>query len=239
MTDKHKDIREFLNQIPDTFNILEVKIDMETQKEYLDYSHSFGHGELTENETINLGNMLFESKIGRDDKKKVLTLLAHLGTITAFRQIEKYFKNPGNVLKQWTALALQECKMFLESTLTDQSVGFISSGLGGFDDKLRFFFLVLSASDRSFTTTQKKVIKDEFNLIAKELNCVVESVDLADAYAGLTALVPLDIAVGNFIEAGIKKCNEYGEFVFEYYYVTNQQIPNKSEIPDIIKIVKE
>ncbi|HLF34515.1 MAG TPA: hypothetical protein VI583_09765 [Cyclobacteriaceae bacterium] len=239
MTDKHKDIQKLLSSMPDRFYILEEGIDVQTQKEYIDYSHSFDRGELTEKETINLGNILFDTQTKTDAKKKVLTLLAHLGTITAFRLIEKYFRNPDNDLKQWTALALQECKMFLESTLTDQSAGFISSGLGGLNDKLRYFFLVLSSSDQPFTPIQKSIIKEEFNFAAKGLNCIIEAVDQADTYVGLTVLVPMDVAVGIFVETGINKCNELGNFVFEHYYVTNQEIPDKSEIPDIIKKVKE
>lgn len=239
MTDKHEDIREFLNALPDTFDIMEEGIDVQTQKNYIDHSHSFDRGELTETETVNLGNILFDIKTEIEAKKKALALLAHLGTITAFRQIEKYSKHPDKELKQWAALALQECKMFLENTLTNQSAGFISSGLGGLNDKLRYFFLVLSSSDRPFTTIQKKIIKEELILVAKDLNCVVEAVDQADTFVGLTVLVPMDVAVGTLIETGIKKCNELGDFVFEHYYVTNQEIPDKSEIKDIIKKVKE
>lgn len=239
MTDKHEDIKEFLNGLPDTFDILEEGIDIQTQKEYLNYSHSFDHGELTETETVNLGNILFDTTAEIVAKKKALTLLAHLVTITAFRQIEKYYKNPDKDLKRWTALALKECKMFLESILTDQCTGFISSGLGGLKDKLRYFFLVLSASDGPFTTTQKSIIKEEFILAAKDLNCVVEAVDHSDTFVGLTVLVPMDVAVGTFIETGIKMCNELGDFVLEHYYVTNQEIPDKSEISDIINKVKE
>jgi len=87
--------------------------------------------------------------------------------------------------------------------------------------------------------TQKNIIKEEFNLVAKDLYCVVEAVDQSDTFVGLTVLVPMDVAVGTFIETGIKKCNELGDFVFEHYYVTNQEIPDKLEIPDIIKKVKE
>ena len=238
MTEKHEDIRKFLNALPDSFDILDEGVDIQTQKEYLDYSHSFDRGELTEKETINLGNILLDTKTEIEARKKALTLLAHLGTITAFRHIEKYYNHPDKELKQWTALALQECRMFLESTLTDQSTGFISSGLGGLNDKLRYFFLVLS-SDRPFTTTQKEVIKEEFNLAAKGLNCVVEAVDQSDTFVGLTVLVPMDVAVGTFIVTGIKKCNELGDFVFEHYYVTNQEIPDTSEILDIIRKVKD
>lgn len=239
MTDKHDDIREFLNNLPDKYDILEEGIDIQTQKEYIDHSHTFDRGELTETETLNLSSILFDIKATIETKKKALTLLAHLGTITAFRQIEKYYDNPDKDLRQWTALSLQECKMFLESTLTDQNTGFISSGLGGLKNRLRYYFLILSSTDRPFTTTQKNIIKEELNLVARDLNSIVESVYLSDTFVGLTVLVPMDVAVGTIIEAGIKKCNELGNFVFEHYYVTNQEIPDKSEIKDIIKKVKE
>jgi hypothetical protein len=239
MTDNREDIREFLNNLPDKYDIMEEGIDIQTQKEYIDYSHSFDSSDLTEKETLNLGNTLFDTRQSLEAKKKALALLAHLGTITAFRQLERYYQHPDKDLKQWTALALQECKMFLESTLTDESTGFISSGLGGLQDKLRYYFLVLPASDIAFTTTQKNIIKEELNLVARDLNCIVESVDHSDKFVELTVLVPMDIAVGTLIETVIKKCNELGDFVFEHYYVTNQNIPDTLEINDIIKTVKE
>jgi len=239
MTDKHDDIREFLNNLPDRYDIMEEGIDIQTQKEYIDYSHSFDSGELTEKETLNLGNTLFDTSHPLEAKKKALALLAHLGTITAFRQIEKYYKHPDKDLKQWTTLALQECKIFLESTLTDESTGFISTGLGGLHDKLRYYFLILSSSDRPFTTIQKNTIKEELKLVAKNLNSILESIDISDTFVGLTVLLPMDVAVGTLIETGIKKCNELGDFVFEHYYVTNQNIPDKLEINDIIKTVKK
>jgi hypothetical protein len=239
MADKHEDIRKFLENIPDRFDILEEGIDVQTQKEYLDYSHSFDRGELTDKETLQLTSILFSEKTTLTGKKKALALLAHLGTITAYRQVEKYYENPDNELIQWTALALQECRMFLESTLTDQNIGFISSGLGGLKDKLRYYFLVLPSTDRSFTTTQKNIIKNELNLVSRDLNCIVETVDFSDTFVGLTVLVPMDVPVGTFIETGIQKCNDLGDFVFEHYYVTNQNIPDESEINDVIKKVKE
>ena len=239
MTDKNEDIQNFLDAIPDTFDILEEGVNFQTQKEYIQYSHSFERGELTEAETINLGNILCDSRTTTDAKKKALTLLAHVGTITAFRQIEKYHRHPDKDLKKWTVLALQECKMFLESMLTDQSIGFISSGLGGLKDKLRYYFLVLPVSDKPFTAVQKKIIEDEFAIAAKDLNCDVETVDHSDTYIGLTVLVPMDVAIGTLIETGISMCNELGGFVLEHYYATNMNIPDKKEIEYIIKKVRE
>ena len=239
MADKYEEILKFLENIPDSFSILEEGIDEQTQKEYLNYSHSFGQGELSTEETMRISDMLFTTKTPPEAKKKALTLLAHLGTISAYRQIEKYYNTSGNELKPWTALALQECRMFLETSLTDESSGFISSGLGGIEDKMRYYFLVLPTGDKPFTSTQKTVIKNEFNLAAVDLNCVVETVDSSGSYVGLTALVPLDVAIGTFIETGIEQSNELGDFVFEYYYVTNMDIPDSDEIHDIIKKVRE
>lgn len=238
MTDNEEDIRKFLDSIPEHFEILTEGIDIKTQMEYLDYSDSFEQGELTEKQTINLGNMLYDSRTNTDAKKKILTLLAHLGTILAFRQIEKYFSYPENNIKSWTALALQECKMFLESTLTDESIGFISTGLGGIYDKLRYYYLILPLTDKQFTSIQHRIIKEEYLLLAKDLNCIVETVDNSDTFVGFTVLVPMNVALGTLIEKGIQKCNELGEFVFEHYYATNQNIPDKLEIIEIIRIIR-
>jgi hypothetical protein len=238
MHDNLEDIQKFLENLPDKLDILETGIEIKVQIKYLEYSHSFDRGELTEKETLALGNILYQ-EVPIDAKKKALALLAHLGTILAFRLIEKYYKNSDKYLEQWAALALQECKMFLESSLMDRSTGFVSSGLGGNVNRMRYYFLVLPLIGKLFTKTQTGIIGDELLLVCKELNCIMETTDFSENYVGLTILVPMDVAVGTVIETGIKKCNELGAFVFEYYYVTNQNIPDYSEITEIIKKVTE
>jgi hypothetical protein len=46
----------------------------------------------------------------------------------------------------------------------------------------------------------------------------------------LKVLIPMDIAVSEFIEEGIKDCNNKDDFVFFHYYVTNINKPTKEEI---------
>jgi len=239
MTDKNDEIRNFLAHIPDTFQIMETGIDLQTQKEYLEYSDSFDRGQLSDEKTLHLGSILRMVDTEPIVKKKTLTLLAHLGTIAAYRQIEKYYENPDPELKAWAALALRECRMFLESILLDDSVGFIATGLGGLMDKMRFYFLVLPLTGTEFTATQQEIIESELGCVAKNLNCMVETLEPSDTFVGLTALVPHDVAVATFIETGIQKCNALGNFVLEHYYVTNQSIPDEMEINEIIRKVRE
>src|SRR5690606_28649815 len=158
--------------------------DIQTQTEYFEYSHSFDRGELTDEETMHLGGILHATESKPIIKKKTLALLAHLGTVTAYRQIEKYFVYPDPELKGWAALALQECRMFLESTLLDSSMGFISTGLGGLADRMRYYFLVLPLAGAEFTEEQQKIIDTESKDVAKKLSCIVESVNPSAIYVG-------------------------------------------------------
>ncbi len=239
MEKSDENFKKMLESIPENFEILQEGIDIETLKEYSGYSHSFDKGKLSEKDTINLGRALFDKKLPIEARKKILVLLAHLGTIEACRQIEKYGNSPDNDLKQWTLLSLQECRMFLEGSIMDESMGYISSGLGGLDNRMRYYFLVLPLIGASLTQIQKDVIKSEFEIICKGLNSVIENIDFSDTFVGFTVFVPLDVAVGTLIDSGINKCNELGKFVFEYYYVGNTNIPDQKEIEEIIEIIRK
>ncbi len=238
MSDEQQEIRRFLERLPDTFSLLEAGIDLEIQKEYVEYSHRFGRGELTEEQTLHLVSMLFNPEFPIEGKKKALGLLAHLGTVLAFRQIEKYRKHPDPELTQWSALALQECKMFLESGIMDENSGFIVTGLGGLGDKLRYYFLVLSNVERTFTSSEKETIKSEITRVSEQLNSIVENFDFTDTFVAMTVLIPMDVAAATFIETGINNCNEADNLLFEHYYVTNLNIPDGEEIQSITRIVK-
>ena len=169
MADKNDEIREFLESMSDSFEIMEEGVDIQTQKDYLDYSHFFDRGKLTDKQTLQLSSILFSQETTPADKKKILVLLAHLGTIIAYRQIEKYYKNPDIELRPWATLALSECRMFLENDLTDQNKGLILSGLGAVKDKFRYYFLLLPCTEKPFTNTQNGIIKKEIHHVAKNL----------------------------------------------------------------------
>lgn len=238
MTEEKKEIIRFLESLPEKFQILEQGIDLEIQKEYLNYSHGFERGCLNDNELEKMEILLFHPDLPFDGKKKALTILAHAGSIGAFKVLAKYFENPAKELKQWAGMALQECRMFLESELTEENLGFIMTGLGGSKDKLRTYLLLLPLVGKQFNNNQHKIIENELAHLGKKLNCVIENFDFQEDYVGLTALIPMDIAIATFIEGGISSCNEFGSFVLEDYYAGNVNIPDRKEIEEIIKIIR-
>ena len=239
MLQNAEEIRGFLKTIPDTGQIMEYEeIEPELEKEYKTYSESFGRGKLSEKETRGLGRILMEAR--QDDvKKKTLTLLAHLGTIKAFQEIEEYYNLPEKNLKHWAALAMHECKTSLEYTLLEHDVLFNSFSPDA-GNNMRIYILLLSLSETSFTDRQLEIIKDEFKGTANELKCIIESVDSVAKYncASLLALVSYDIATDTLLNIGIDRCNKHGDFVYEYYYA-GTGIPDENEIQYIIKKIRE
>lgn len=238
MKNTPEEIRAFLKTIPDTFHIMKFEeIGSEIQKEYTTYSDSFGKGELSEDETYGLGQMLLETQEDRA-KKKALTLLAHLGSIPAFREIERYYSYPETKLKDWAALAMHECKMNLESAASGYSGIFTSTGLGSVGNKFRIFVMLLSPDGDPFTEAQIAIIEQEFSLAAKELKCVIETVYPIENCIGMLVLLPHTVALDNLLQNGISRCNAHDYFVFKYYYSATG-MPEKDEIPEIIRTIRE
>jgi hypothetical protein len=236
--DNLEQIREFVNSIPEKFHISEQGVKIEIQEEYIEYSDSFDVGALTDEQIEKISQTIFSTETTDKVKKKGLTILAHAGSINAYNLINEYYQKADGELKQWASLALQECKMFLESELLDENIGFISTGLGGKMNKLRVYFLVLPLEGKAFNEKQHRIIDKEFTTTAKGLNCEIETFNFQDRYVGFTVLIPIDVAIATFIETGIQDCNEFGNFVFEHYYAANTEIPDEEEIEEIIEIVR-
>lgn len=242
MNDKSNSRNKIPKDKPGEFRMVEEGIDLKTQIEYIqkqEFSEDSEYFEIPENVIIQMGKSLLDPNMDIDLRKKVLIMLAHTGNVVAYRQIENYYNHPGNDIKTWTTLAMQECRMFLEMSMNDESVCIVSSGLGGSDNKLRLYFFVLPSSGSLFTEAQQKIIEDEFRILAKELDCVIEKTDRLNKVVGFTVLISYELAPDTLIRGGIEKCNELGNFVLEHYYAGNIGIPDDAEIDRLIKIVLE
>ena len=235
-------LKKILDKKSDNIHIMEDRVDEQTMNEYMAYSKSIPHphGDMDDDLTQKMADLLYSPDCPEEWKKKTLVCIAHFGTVLAYQIIEKY-KQWDESLRSWSALALQECRMFLEGKLTNESCGFILGALGGTSNKLRYYVIIMPLNkDDRFSDLQKKVINDEFHYTSKQFDCDVEKIDSsADSYSEIMVLIPIDVDVQSYIEAVIKNCNSIGEFVFDGAYVTNRYIPTKEQIGPLIKKVRE
>jgi len=143
------------------------------------------------------------------------------------------------VEEDWALLASQEYLTMLESAILEESRGMISPGLGGIENRLRYFLLISSNTGESFTKDQEELIEEKFDLVFQEYDCKIEAADFAKNYATMKILVPLDVAVGNVIEHGLDECNKMDHFLSSTHYVTNVKKPSKQELLELIREISE
>ena len=221
-------IQEAFGKIPDNLNILEEQIDIELQMEY--FKESKNAKENPDNNSITCKDDLFNENIPIERKKKLLTDLAGIDDIEAYRIIERYNNNSDSELKDWAILALRESKMIIESSLLDEHQIIISTGLGGKQGRLRYFVVVFSKDGIDFTDFQRKIISSEFEFSLSRHNSEVEKINNFTDYSTILCLLPLEVAIRDVFLNAIKVCNEYGNFLNEVFIVTNVKILTDTEI---------
>lgn len=91
-------------------------------REYIEYHSKLPKGfpNISEEEIEKSKKNLLDKKSSIEDKKIALIILAHVGSIDAYKILEQYEKNPDKELKVWINMAIQESQAFLISGLKGQ-----------------------------------------------------------------------------------------------------------------------
>lgn len=230
----YNDISQILGQIPNNFKILEETIDIEIQKQYYESSKDL----VIEPETDsveNLKEILYKTEADNNQIKNTLQKLAMIDAVEAFRAIENFSQTANDALRPWSILALQQSRMIMHSSLLDEQQVFISTGLGGKNDKLRYFIIFPFRNKQLINEIQKNSLKQELDYFLKRNNSEMEEISFEDNYATATALIPLKAPVSDIIGNTIDECNQLGDYLSEDVIITNIKIFNNNEITDIIK----
>ncbi|MEJ2740016.1 MAG: hypothetical protein P8105_09365, partial [Dehalococcoidia bacterium] len=122
-------IRDIVNSIAERLIIATDGIDPLVQREYLEYSKAINHSDYAKDISEMIRGLFTTSSYL--EKKKTLAVLAQQGTLEAYRTIEKFLETGDQLLKDWSILAQQECRILLESSLSDLNAGIVMTGLGG------------------------------------------------------------------------------------------------------------
>ena len=235
MKNEEEEIRDILESFPEKFNIMERGIKLNVQKEYIELHEKLDFEEIKGSGMIGSLEKIIKKSENILEKKKALISLGHVGTIESYKSLEKIYKHTDDELRDWVLMAIQENIMSLENYVNEETIGMISTGLGGKGDKLRYYFAVVSKSCEPFTKSQQDIIKNEYESICKENRTEIEKINFNLDYAELIILMPMDVALDTIVAGGIKRSNEFGDFIAEDYYAANTEIPTTEELQKIIK----
>jgi len=235
----HENIYDLLNEFLDIsdngINILEEQINSDTQLEYLEFSRN--HKNKSGEEDLFLyKDEIFNEDISVDRKKNILVQLASINDVEAYRTIEKYLRKPGIRLYEWAYMALQESRLLIESNLLGESKVLITTGLGGKGLKLRYFIVFFTLDGTSITKLQKKIIKSELDYSLKRKGAEIEDIIFKDRFACILSMVPMQIPVQKLFNKILFECNQFGNFLFDDFIITNVKVLSMDEIQELLAI---
>lgn len=224
----HNKLKDLLEKSGGKLKILEDQIDVNMQVDFFEMVNKL-KGEDTvklENAEILLNNEDYPDEL----KKELLIYLSNSKQVEHYRLIENYIDNSNGEIKKWATLAFQHARITLESELLDEQQVFISTGLGGKDESLRYFISLRIKSSDKFSDAQEKVIRNEFDYCLTKDNSEVESIEFDGKLCYLLALIPVKQSISDVIKNAINEVNQFGDFLKTDFLITNVKKLEKREI---------
>ncbi len=226
----YEKLKTLLAKSGGNFSILEEQIDIELQVDFYQLVNQLKKENRAFEDVVLESNNLYSSNTSIENKKRLIAELSNIEKVEAYRLLEKFIDKGDANLRKWAMLALQHCRVGLETHLLDGQQVFISTGLGGKKDKLRYFIVGKLNSTDEFNDTQKKVIQSEFNFSFNTFNSIIEKISFFNDHFTVIGLIPIDVSINDVIRGAIEESNNYGGFLHKEFLVTNVKILTIKEI---------
>ena len=231
----YDNIQRALENLPENVNILEEQIDIDTQMKYFEFTKKVRKKEIAE-ECFEKHEELYTDEVDDDRKKEILSAIAGLDKVAAFRVIERFLAHAGGEMKQWAVLAYQESRMMLQSYLLDEQQVYISTGLGGKGQSLRYFIVFINKNvNELLNETQRKLLKNELVFMVEKEKGAFEAIDFMEGFATAKVLLPITANIKQFFNKVVEECNEYGNFLSADIIITNVKVLSRGEILDLLE----
>ena len=228
-TDKNplRDLQYSLERIKGNLHILENNVSVEKQMEFFRFSEEikidFSDEQIVEDQIT----ILKSPEASNRDIKYALAFLAISGNVKAYRAIEAYNESH---FDDWAVMSLMQARITLQSQFSDERQIFISSGLGGKDDLIRFYAFFKSNDGLFFSDYQRRLIEKEIPYYIQSYNCVPEEITIRDNYFTILFLAQIRVDLKKLLEEAIAECNQYGDFINKGFIITNVKVFSENEI---------
>lgn len=235
-------VKGLVGSIPENFSVLEEEIDIAIQFAYFKQAkelrtkwkkEELQKPEYTEAYLEEVPEKLQNREVSLDEKKTLLIELAASEDVKVFRFLEGCSKYCPEELAQWLALAKHESKMQIESVLLDQKQVFISTGLGGIGNKLRYAIAFRTIDNQPITESQQSVVQNELDFELTSNNASLEQIRFEEEYAIGKILIPLQEDVNKILKSALQACNDLGAFLQDNFVVTNVKDFNVEKLRQI------
>ena len=227
-----RQFQDFLSETDGYFHVPEKQIPVEQQIAYFQFSNRVKQEniKMRDEELETLGVDLYNPESTVTYKRRILAIFATSGSVLAYRLLERYVRLADREMQNWAYMALMEGRIILESEFSDEKQIYISTGMGGKGQKLRYYLLVPAAEGMTIEGYRRDVVEREFTFALQHAGCDIERLTIHPDYADLVVLMPIRTLPQPLIDGIINECNQYGHFMAGTYTITNVKEMSEEEI---------
>ncbi len=219
--------------------IIEGVIDPETHIEYIEYSSKI-HKKIDTEEIKDQSDDIFKQDTSIEEKKRLLVSMAKIDDVNIYRKLQKYSENPDKDLNDWAFIALQESLSLIKSSLLGEDQILISTGLGGKNNKLRFFIIAQTENNEQITKIKQKIIKQEVEFAFKNNNCELEKIEFGYNFFTIVALFPFEFEIiENTLTLIVDEVKNFNINLSDKYIITNVKTSTLKESEKLLNEIEK
>ncbi|MDR2497468.1 MAG: hypothetical protein LBD21_10125 [Tannerellaceae bacterium] len=218
-------------------SIVEMRVPVETQMEYFRRSNKIREDRRPRMvEVDECIDRLYDVTVSTEEKKEIISTFAFSNDTRIYRFLEGFLEQQpeGSPLSDWIRMALMECRISIESELLDEKRIYISTGMGGRDNKLRYYVLMVAEGKKPFLPYQREMIEREAPFLLSGVDCEVERITVHDIYCEMVMLAPFSTNLRALLMNLLEECNRYGNFISHRITITNIRELKDAEIRRMI-----
>jgi hypothetical protein len=220
--DENSNPIEFFQRYPHKIKVVDVKLDMKAQVEYFAFLSEAVRKYGIEASVDAFLERAFDAGLPLEERMLMLARISCSEEVKALRALEQYEKNcTEEEIKDFVAMCVYQCRNGIESALLGEQHAVVVSGMGGKDNKIRYFAALTTLSGQPWTTTEQHLLHEELMLASREHDAEVEMLEFSGRYAKILLLTPITLSPVTVVRNAKEASNALGIFIGRQEIITN------------------
>lgn len=213
---------EKLNDDTGKIIVIEDKINPQNFFDFIEVQSSFKNDKINTDLLIEHIDEIKNNNIDLVRRKAILSLISQIKKVEIYRLLEDFVKQATEDIKDWALLAYAESNARLRQYFSDEEATVVVSGLGGKNNKIRFFTIFFNEDKKNFEPGQIDLIKTELKYLLEKYNFELEEFNYKNFWISFTALFSLyDDEIEDFAKEFIEIIRDYGIKLSKNFILNN------------------
>ncbi|MDR0711054.1 MAG: hypothetical protein LBF67_01745 [Prevotellaceae bacterium] len=214
-------LMDFFQRYPHKIKVIDLKLDITTQMEYFSLLSEVSRKYDDEKFGDDIRTKAFDPGVPLDERKHILVWLSCCEDVEILRDLEQYEKDCPEEIKELVSMCVYQCRTGIESSLLGEHHAVVVSGMGGKDNKIRYFAALSTVSGQPWSQTEQHLLREELMLTSRENDAVIELLEFSGRYAKIQLLTPIMLSPVAIVRSAKDASNELGEFISQQEVITN------------------